>query len=236
MKSSFGIYIHSFTLALKKNGVLETGKLIVIALLDIIEDQFRNITAHQFVDSSSVSKGEKSSAFANFYQPVRSIPFRKLFRTVDISREGNFVDIGAGTGKAMLLAKRQGYERVRGVELIEDLVRLADQNRRTHQLSIEDFHCVTGDALNFEFESEDRVFFFNDPFSNDVFEKFLERMVEFAGREKKLILIYKNNSSRQMRAFQDLAMSHCYECFNFYGNLFEVIWMNTSPDQVHFSQ
>jgi|GEM_PF-3764558 len=223
-KSSVSIYIHSVFLGIRKQGVVETISMIVIALLDLFEDKLKGIKAHEFVDTKAVKKEHESAPFANFYQPVRSIPFRLLLKKLNLTPTGSFVDIGAGTGKAMLLAYDYGFKKVRGIELVEELVVLAELNRITKGLSVDSYECIVGDALNFEFRADDQIYFFNDPFSDEVFSKILQKLMTFS-LEKNLspFIIYKNNSRRDISSFKKLAQLGDYKNINIMGNNFEII-------------
>lgn len=223
-KSSLGIYIHSVLLGIRKQGFIETFGMIIIALLDLVEDKVKGIKAHEFVDTKAVMKGHDSAPYANFYQPVRSIPFRLLLKKLNIIPVGSFVDIGAGTGKAMLLAYDYGFKKVRGIELVDELVDLAEENRTLRGLTKESFEAVAGDALNFNFKEDDQIYFFNDPFSDEVFSEFLQSLMKFSQeRGNKPFIIYKNNSRRQISSFNNLAEFGDYKNINIMGNNFEII-------------
>ncbi len=233
-KSSIKIYIHSVTLGFQTREPLETIKMILIALVDIVEDKLKGINAHEFVDAKSESNGKLSSSFANFYQPVRSIPFRKLFKELKLPTNGTFVDIGAGTGKAMLLALELGFKRTKGVELVQKLVEVAQVNMQKYHLRHDEFNCICRDALEYEFEDDDSVFFFNDPFSDEVFSRFIDNLKRFIDKKKTpIILIYKNNSMRSIQSFNNLAKTNKYKTINIWGNFFEVIWITSIINTEH---
>jgi len=227
-KSSVGIYYHSVILGIKTRGFIQTFYMVIISLLDIAEDRIKGIIAHEFVDSKNVTK-LNSSKFANFYQPVRSIPFRKLFREMKFTADGNFVDIGAGTGKALILAKEQGFEKVKGIELVPYLVELAQENKKKFNFSDIEFECICEDALNYKFEKEDQFFFLNDPFSDEVYQPFMSHLVDhFLNTNKKIVVVYKNNSLRKM-SFYDNIPNYCkYKEVNYWGNLYQIVWFDNS--------
>jgi tRNA1(Val) A37 N6-methylase TrmN6 len=145
----------------------------------------------------------------------------------------NFVDIGAGTGKAMVLAAEYGFTNVRGAELVEELCRVAEGNFRRFQESFPEttFSIYHADALDFSFEERDAFFLLNAPFSEEVFRPFLDRVTEFSKRARhKIFFVYKNNNLRHMPSLAEFKR-HCsdYLELDVSGNFFQIYVLGQEP-------
>jgi SAM-dependent methyltransferase len=97
--------------------------------------------------------GENQSHGAAFL----SIPAHTFERAMDLLAEDirgfTFVDIGAGKGRAMLLAARRPFCRVIGVEYAHELAAVANRNfarYRDPAQRCHDMHCYCADAIAFE--------------------------------------------------------------------------------------
>jgi len=106
------------------------------------------------------------------YVPVDLRMWKKLHATLSIDRAATtFVDLGAGRGRAVLLAGELGFGRVIGVELDEDLAREADDNvhrwRPRHRTSIppgQEITIVHGDCATYRLPDGPLVLSMFNPF------------------------------------------------------------------------
>lgn len=107
-----------------------------------------------------------------------------------------FLDLGAGMGRAMLLASQHNFRQVVGVELHSTLAEMArknmklwrDADRATAPMTV---HCQ--DVLDFRFPDGPCVLFLFNPFGAAVLKKLLQKLAaEFADRPRQLDLLYVN--------------------------------------------
>jgi SAM-dependent methyltransferase len=109
------------------------------------------------------------------YGPV---PFRAFWTMMESvppeHRRGDFVDFGSGKGRALLLARSYGFRRLIGVEPIEVLRRIAEENIR--RAGADNIELVAADAADFEVPAEASVYFFYNPFGKDRFEPVLRNI------------------------------------------------------------
>lgn len=216
------IIIHSIKTAIKNRGLIKTLQMIIIAVLDEIEDKRRGIIAHNFVDSAQETQGHPSSAFANFYQPVRTLPFKVLMKKLNVDKSSHFVDIGSGTGKALILALEFGFKKAIGVELVKSLCAVANTNKKNLNISDEAMEIYCMDALKYDFQPNDRVVFLNDPFSDEIFAPFLEKL-KIHAQQNKTLLIYKNNNLRPIPSVQNLMKEFPSQNLDIWGNFFHIV-------------
>jgi SAM-dependent methyltransferase len=113
-----------------------------------------------------------------------------------------FLDIGAGKGRAAMLASEFPFRHVIGVELNDDMASIARKNighwNKSHKndptaSAIAPIHIVHDDALNFELPSTPALVFLFHPFEAPVLRAFLRRIeAAFAKRPGTLDLLYVN--------------------------------------------
>jgi SAM-dependent methyltransferase len=116
--------------------------------------------------------------------------------------ETTFVDIGAGMGRAMLMAALQPFRAVIGVELNPTLVRLARRNMTRWRKVANPrapMRLVCGDASDFVFPDGPCVAFLFNPFGATVMRRLLKGMGRsFARRPGELDILYVNNEQESV--------------------------------------
>jgi len=108
-----------------------------------------------------------------------------------------FVDIGAGMGRAVLLASELPFRQVLGVELHPTLVRIARRNlaawRRTGRAQSA-ARIIASDAVGFELPPGPCVAFLFNPFGAVVMRRWLRALTAaFTPRPGELDILYVNN-------------------------------------------
>ncbi|MGA8740080.1 MAG: class I SAM-dependent methyltransferase [Terracidiphilus sp.] len=108
-----------------------------------------------------------------------------------------FVDLGAGMGRAMLLAAEYPFRKVIGIELNPILAEIAQSNLQTWQAAGRahaPIQLVCGDAVDARFPNGHCLIFLFNPFGAAVMRRLLKRLaVVFADRPGQLDLLYVNN-------------------------------------------
>jgi SAM-dependent methyltransferase len=108
-----------------------------------------------------------------------------------------FVDLGAGMGRAVLLASEYPFRQVVGVELHPALARIARKNVavwRTLGRADAPLRLIRGDAVEFSFPAGPCVAFLFNPFGAPVLKKVLTALAKtFAERTGELDILYVNN-------------------------------------------
>jgi SAM-dependent methyltransferase len=110
----------------------------------------------------------------------------------------NFVDLGAGKGKACLYAStQQAFDSIIGVELSEPLVEIARKNlaRFAQRHPEEPIRFVAGDAATYDLPVGDTVVFMYNPFDGVILERFLQRNREHLASTRSVVA-YANDIHR----------------------------------------
>lgn len=114
------------------------------------------------------------------YVGCQWLPLRRVLSDVPLQRSDVFVDIGAGKGKALLIAGRFRCARVIGVELNAELSAGAARNVEIarRRLRCQHVETVNANALEWPIPSDASVFFFNNPFIGSTFRSAIERVID----------------------------------------------------------
>jgi len=116
--------------------------------------------------------------------------------------EFTFVDMGAGMGRAVLMAAEMPFREVIGVELNPTLARIASRNLaawRAVGRARAPMRIVRGDAAEFKLQRGPCLVFLFNPFGAPVMRRLLARIAEsFAGRPGQLDLLYVNHEQMGM--------------------------------------
>jgi SAM-dependent methyltransferase len=150
-----------------------------------------------------LKSGHAHERHATAYYGVAPSVFHKLMERWRQTRpaaeigETTFIDIGAGMGRAVLLASEMPFRQVIGVELHPALVRVARRNvavwrkaRRTKA----PVRIVQADAVEYAFPPGPTVVFLFNPFDAVVMRRLLKRLARaFAGQPGALDVLYVND-------------------------------------------
>jgi SAM-dependent methyltransferase len=111
--------------------------------------------------------------------------------------EFNFIDLGAGMGRALLLASEFPFRTVIGVELNPTLARMARKNVaqwKASGLASAPVRVKHGDAVEFQFPAGPCVVFMFNPFGAPVMRRLIRSWSRsLVGREGQLDVLYVNN-------------------------------------------
>ena len=105
-------------------------------------------------------------------------------------KDFTFIDLGAGKGRALLMASDYPFRRIMGVEFMPDLCRAAQENIASYSSGAHSAHSVHSndrqkcrqmemvclDACDFQFPGEPLVVYLFNPFSEPVFVKVIENL------------------------------------------------------------
>lgn len=152
--------------------------------------------------------GHRHDRHSTAYFGVAPSVFRGLMRRWVKSRpcapvdEFMFVDVGAGMGRAMLLASEMAFKRVEGIELNPVLAGIARRNAakwRKAERAKSPMRVICGDAVDFRFPKGPCVVFLFNPFGASVMRRLLVRVAEvFRERPGQVDLLYVNHEQEHV--------------------------------------
>jgi SAM-dependent methyltransferase len=143
----------------------------------------------QITDGSLFVAGGDNTAYA----ACQWLSVRSALTKLSPSDQDVFVDIGAGKGKAMLIAARLGYKRVLGVECDAGLATQARQNvdLARPRLKTLDLEVLNADALTWSIPDDVSLVFLNCPFIGETFRQVATRIIDSYDQARRpLHLVY----------------------------------------------
>ena len=165
-------------------------------------DEANGVRTSGLVAGRHLQSGHRHDRHATAYYGVAPSVFEALVRRWRRSgpaapvEETTFIDVGAGMGRAMLLAASIPFRAVIGVELNPTLVRIARRNllawRKARGAAVP-MRLVCGDAAEFAFPEGACVAFLFNPFGAAVMRRLLSNIARrFESRPGQLDILYVN--------------------------------------------
>jgi hypothetical protein len=160
-----------------------------------------------------LKSGHRHDRHSTAYFGVAPSVFQTLMRRWRRSRPSaamddfTFVDVGAGMGRAVLLAAEMPFKAAVGVELHATLAGIARRNvtawRKAGRARIP-MKIICGDAIDFKWPEGPCLAFLFNPFGETVMRRMVRNWQKsFAGRAGELDILYVNNEQERVLEGQD---------------------------------
>ncbi len=169
-------------------------------------DRLHGTETGALIPGEDLATGHRNDKYITAYHGTAPSLFRKLLRrwrglALHAVERTAFVDIGAGKGRAMLLASELPFRRIVGCELHPALAASARANlsRFQKQHLAPPMRLVEDDVLRLRFPAGPCVLFLFNPFDTVLMDRFLLRLARvFALRPGELDLLYVNDEQRDL--------------------------------------
>ena len=156
------------------------------------------------------------------YQPSEPVLFAEILASLPVAVDGfTFIDLGSGKGRTLLMASSYPFQRVIGVELLQELNAIALRNiarYRGGQQKCFNIEAEAGDARYFEFPLEPTILYLFNPFPRHVWREVLAKLhssLQAAPRE--VYVIYHNPVHEDIPAaqrwLQQIARTHQFAIY-----------------------
>jgi tRNA1(Val) A37 N6-methylase TrmN6 len=146
------------------------------------------------IDTGSIKASEDPDNF--HYQGAGYLVLLDLFKKLPLeSRSTSFIDYGCGKGRALFCAEYSGFNDLIGVELDEELLKTAEQNLKSYskKRAGSRFTFIHQNALDFKIPQGAGVFYFFNPFSENVMKKVIDAIKSYhAATKNKIYVVYVN--------------------------------------------
>jgi SAM-dependent methyltransferase len=131
------------------------------------------------------------------YQPSEPISFHEMIASLPSSIDGfTFIDLGSGKGRTLLMASSYPFARIIGLELLEELNAIAQQNIARYRNDEQRCFAIeshTGDARYFHFPAEPTVFYLFNPFPRHIWPELLASLFRsLLAAPRPVYVIYHN--------------------------------------------
>lgn len=144
----------------------------------------------------------------------------RVLRELDIHTQDVFIDYGSGKGRALLIAARFPFKRVIGVEMSPVLNRIAAANlRATRWLTRAEVELVPTNATAYVVPPDATVFYFYNPFKDDVFAAVVDRIfTSLDAVPRTITIIYTNPVMHDHLVARGLRMTQALGDTRVYAN------------------
>ena len=147
------------------------------------------------IDFSSVTEKERPDVYSK-PNIIISTPFDMscldmIFDEIlKFEKDIFFMDYGCGKGQVLLSAYMNGINNICGIELVPEIADIAISNLGKLEVPAK---VVCEDATTYEDIDDINVFFFNNPFTGDIFDKVLSNISESYKRNRRQMhIVYLN--------------------------------------------
>ncbi|MGA7244658.1 MAG: class I SAM-dependent methyltransferase [Terracidiphilus sp.] len=171
-------------------------------------DQENGVQTSGLIPGRYLKTGHTNDRHSTAYFGVAPSVFHALLkrwrRTRPTAPVGGFtfIDLGAGMGRAMLLAAEYPFRKVIGIELNPILTKIARRNLQIWRAADQTrmpIQLVCGDAVEARFPKGPCLVFLFNPFGASVMRLMLKRLAAaFADRPGQLDLLYVNNEQDEV--------------------------------------
>jgi hypothetical protein len=160
--------------------------------------------------------GGRKSVYNTAYYGTPPSLFQQALARLEVEFEGfTFVDLGAGKGRAILLASNFPFRQVIGIEYARELATVASQNiSRYHPASrrCQDVRCILGDACDFAFPPGPLVIFMWNPFVGPVFERVVANIEDSLLQEPREVYVLYLRPDCAQRLDASPRLQKLWEC------------------------
>jgi SAM-dependent methyltransferase len=165
--------------SLQTRRLIQTVKVAWSLLLDFGFDWYYGTDTLAWVREKAIETGSSNKSHSSPYRATKFRPMLRLLSQLELPRDCTFVDIGAGKGRALLIASRYGFRRVLGIEFSPSLCDIARKNiavfsaRAGYGSTIE---VLEADAAAYCFGPDDSVLFMYNPFDGHVMQALIRNL------------------------------------------------------------
>ena len=127
---------------------------------------------------------------ASRYDDSSLLFLRTLFFYLEPCTDEILLDVGCGKGIVLLAALESSFKEIRGFDHSEYLCDIANDNCKKYQAKKEYSKSVTvtvESALNYKFQDDETILYFNNPFDEHLSEKYLDLLKESLLRNNRKI-------------------------------------------------
>jgi SAM-dependent methyltransferase len=129
------------------------------------------------------------------YKPSRWLTLWRILPRREVSPDDVLIDLGSGKGRVILQAARYPLKRVVGVEVSEELNRIAKANLEHDgaRLRCGAVELVTSDVLAYALPPDVTIVYLNNPFRGEIFRAVIAKLIVSVDRHPRRVRIVYSN-------------------------------------------
>jgi hypothetical protein len=149
------------------------------------------------VEISNLDVESKNWIYSERYQAIHYVDFGRLLEILSLPYEQFiFVDLGAGKGRAVLLASDLPFKKIIGVEFSAELTSVAKDNLCRYPeeaKNCKDIELICMDAAEYNLPEEPLVLYLYNPFRQPVMVQVIDNLTaSFRKRPRRIVVLYFN--------------------------------------------
>ncbi len=134
---------------------------------------------------------KESGGIYHGYSKSNEPHIREIFNRISC-KGARLLDVGCGKGVVLKEALKFPFAKVAGIEISQELVQIAKKNFKIMGIS-DRITCIHADAAAFDGYGGYDVFFFFNPFSEEIMQKTVDKIFQSrAAGDDKITVIYHN--------------------------------------------
>src|SRR5215204_4574968 len=98
--------------SLRRYGLGQTLVIVWSVVIDARFDSKYGTDTARRIPREQISTDSENLVHCVNYGASKELPFRKLMERLKLPREGVFVDLGSGKGRALMLAAKYGFRKI----------------------------------------------------------------------------------------------------------------------------
>ncbi|MBL7936759.1 MAG: class I SAM-dependent methyltransferase [Bacteroidia bacterium] len=186
-------YIYYFIRSLYYRGLVNTFKLL--SYEGKYEKQLE-INTHSIVNLDKLTLAGENSDQNHHYQGASYYILFSIFEKIPLKvRHFPFIDYGCGKGRAIFVAEQCGFTKLVGVDIAKELIDDANQNKAIYKKKNPESRIdfLFEDATKYKIPDNASVFYFFNPFGEEVMQKVIENIkMSVKSNPRKIYCIYLN--------------------------------------------
>lgn len=125
------------------------------------------------------------------YSKTNEKHIREIFQILEINEEDCLLDIGCGKGCVLKEAVSYPFKMIAGIDIDSRLIEIARKNFKILKLS-DKVKPMAEDALAYQGYDQFNMFFFFNPFGEDIMRAVIDKIVKDNVKKKRVFIIYHN--------------------------------------------
>lgn len=144
--------------------------------------------------------------YATEYMPVSYFTLEAIMQRIpEEIKQGTFLDIGCGKGRAMCVAAAFGYKQVAGIDFAKQLIDAAEQNLEQikKQYPLTQYSLKWADVQSLEIEEQVTTVFLFNPFDEVLMQEVVKKINNSLARKPRRLLVLYCTPRNETLFFND---------------------------------
>lgn len=188
--------------SIRNRGIKRTLEIILNLPTNYLFDLRYGTDTARIISLSAMKIVGSNQSRATWAESTQQRPFRHLIRQLHLPCKGDFVDLGSGKGKVLLLASQYPFGKVVGIEFAEELCAISRENIRRYTKKVQlqsEIEVINTDAADYRFSGREEVIYIANPFDRTILDRVLENIIEsLNSNDRPLWIIYNTAIHRSV--------------------------------------